>query len=158
MPTPPAPWLKRLYAAPNAVYRLGLGRLLGRRFLQLTHTGRRTGAPHRVVLEVLRYDAATGEAVVVAGYGRRADWYRNVRAGGPAWVDFGRGRRPAAVRELAPDEAADLLVGYERRYGVLRPLLRRVLSAFAGFDYRGTDDDRRHVAEALPMIAFTPRR
>ena len=158
MPEPPPPWLKRAYAAPQALYRLGLGGLLGHRFLLLTHTGRRTGAPHRAFIEVVRYTPATGEAVVLAGYGRTSDWYRNVRAGGPAWVDFGQGPRPARHRDVPPDEAAQALVAYERRYGPLRPLLHRVISAFAGFDYRGTDDDRRRAAEALPMLAFTPRR
>ena len=158
MPTPPPPWLKRLYRAPAVLYRLGLGRLLGHRFLLLTHTGRRTGGRHQALVEVVRYDPATGEAVVIAGYGKGSDWYRNVRAGGPGWVDFGRGPRPAGFRDVTPDEAADVLVAYERRYGVLRPLLRRVLSALAGFDYRGTADDRRRAVGILPMIALAPRR
>lgn len=158
MPTPPPAWLKRLYAAPQLLYRVGLGRLAGHRFLELTHTGRRTGARHRAVIEVVRYTPATGEAVVLAGYGRGSDWYRNVRAGGPVWVDFGRGPRPARARELPADEAVPALATYERRYGVLRPVLHRVLSAFAGFPYRGTDDDRRRAVAVLPMIALTPRR
>ena len=158
MPTSPSPWLKRVYAAPQLLYRHGLGRLLGHRFLLLTHTGRRTGTPHRAVVEVVRYDTASGEATVVAGYGPTADWYRNVRAGGPLWVDFGRGARPARFRDVPPDEAVGVLAAYERRYGPLRPLVRRVLSAFAGFPYRGTDDDRRRLARTLPMLALTPQR
>lgn len=159
MPTPPPRWLKRAYAAPQLLYRVGLGRLLGHRFLLLTHTGRRTGERYRAVIEVVRYDAATGEAVVISGYGRASQWWRNVRAGGPAWVDFGRGARSARYRDVAPDEAIAILAAYERRYrGPLRPLLRRVLSALAGFDYRGTDGDRRRVVEAMPMLALTPRR
>ena len=158
MPTPPPAWLKRAYAVPQLLYRVGLGRLAGHRFLLLTHTGRRTGAHHHAVVEVVRYTPATGEAVVLAGYGPSSDWYRNVRAGGPAWVDFGRGPRPAQARAVPADEAVLALAAYERRYGVLRPLLHRVLSAFAGFAYRGTDDDRRRAVEVLPMLALTPRR
>ncbi len=158
MPTPPPPWLKRVYAAPQWLYRHGLGRLLGHRFLLLTHTGRRTGARHHAVVEVVRYDAATGEAVVIAGYGPTSDWYRNVRVGGPVWVSFGRGGRRARFRDVPADEAAMVLARYERRYGPLCPLLRRTLSALAGFPYRGTDDDRRRVAEVLPMLALTPLR
>jgi hypothetical protein len=55
------------------------------------------------------------------------------------------------------DEGALVLAADERRYGVLRPLLRGVLSAFAGFEYHGTDDDRRRAVGALPMLALTPR-
>ena len=158
MPTPPPPWLERLYAAPQVLYRVGLGRLLGHRFLLLTHTGRRTGARHRALVEVVRYTPATGEAVVVAGYGTSSQWWRNVRAGGPVWVDFGRGPRPARFRDVPPDEAVAALAAYERRYGVLAPLLRRVISALAGFDYRGSDDDRRRAVAAMPMLALSPRR
>lgn len=158
MPTPPPPWLRRVYSAPRALYRHGLGRLLGHRFLLLTHTGRRTGARHQVVVEVVRYEPISGAATVIAGYGPTSDWYRNVRAGGPVAVDFGRGSRPARARVVPPDEGAVVLAAYERRYGLLRPLLRRVLSALAGFPYRGTDDDRRRVVETMPMLALSPLR
>lgn len=156
MPMRPSDRLKRLFAAPNGLYAHGLGRLLGHRFLQLTHTGRRSGRRYRVVLEVLRYDAASGEAVVIAGFGEHADWLRNVRAGGPAWVDFGRGARRADHRVLGIDEAVGVLVDYERRYGPIRPALRRVLGMLAGFGYRGTDGDRRRLAATLPLVAFRP--
>ena len=156
MPTPPPPWLRRVYAAPRALYRAGLGRTLGHHFLLLTHTGRRSGARYQAVVEVVRYDATTGEAVVWAGYGRTSDWFRNVRAGGPVWVDFGRGARPARFRDVPPDEALVALAAYERRYGLLRPPMHRVVSALAGFDYRGTEEDRRRAVEVLPMIALAP--
>ena len=157
MRSAPAPWLRRLYAAPNAVYARGWGRLLGHRFVQLTHTGRRSGRTYRVVLEVARYDRTTGEATVTAGYGRGSDWFRNVRAGGPTWIDFGRGPRPATHRELSQDEAISVIADYERRARLARPLVRRVLGSLAGFDYRGSEADRRRLVETLPMVAFTPQ-
>ncbi|QAY70281.1 nitroreductase family deazaflavin-dependent oxidoreductase [Xylanimonas protaetiae] len=153
-----APWVRRAFAAPNVVYDRGLGRLLGHRFLQLVHTGRRTGARHRVVLEVLGYDTRTGEAVVVAGFGTHADWLRNLRAGGPAWVSFGRGPRAAAWREVDDREAVDVLRAYEQRYGPLRPLLRRTLRGLARYDYRSTDESRHRLPHRLPLVALRPTR
>lgn len=157
MPTAP-PWLKTVFAAPNALYACGWGRLLGHRFVQLTHTGRTSGRRYRVVLEAVRYDPATGEVTVSVGFGRGSDWYRNVHAGGPAWVDFGRGAREVEWRELRIGEAMAVMADYERCAGLFRPVVRRVLGALAGFEYRGTDDDRRRLVETLPMLAFTPRR
>ncbi len=61
MATNVPPWLRAVFAAPNALYRHGMGRVLGRRFLQLTHVGRKSGAEHTVVLEVLRYNRDTGD-------------------------------------------------------------------------------------------------
>lgn len=150
------PWLRALFAAPNALYRHGLGGLLGRRFLQLTHVGRTSGSPHTVVLEVLRYDRATGEAVAVSGFGEKAQWLRNLRANGTASVSFGRAPRPATVRFLDTDEAVAVLTAYEHRYGVLRPLLRRTLTLLLDFEYRGTDADRLRLAQTLPLVAFRP--
>ncbi len=74
-------WLKRLLSAPNAFYAWGLGRIFGHRFLQLTHTGRKTGKEYRVVVEVVKYDRTTGDAIVMSGFGRRSGWFRNVSAG-----------------------------------------------------------------------------
>lgn len=152
------PWLRTAFAAPNALYRHSMGRVLGRRFLQLTHVGRTTGAAHSVVLEVLRYDRDSGEAVVISGLGGGSQWLRNLRANGEARVSFGRTPRRAEVRFLEPDEAVDVMVAYERRYGLLRPALRRVLTLLVGFDYRGTEDDRRRLVEELPLVAFRPAR
>ena len=47
---PPRTRLRRaLFRAPIWLYRLGLGGLLGGRFLLLTHTGRTSGRPRQVV-------------------------------------------------------------------------------------------------------------
>ncbi|MFD6447065.1 nitroreductase family deazaflavin-dependent oxidoreductase [Promicromonospora sp. NPDC060204] len=156
MATTLSPWLRTTFAAPNALYRHGMGGVLGRRFLQLTHVGRRSGAEHTVVLEVVRYDRDTGEAVVISGFGEGAQWLRNLRANEDARISFGRAPRRAKVRFLEPDEAVDVMTGYERRYGILRPLLRRTLTLLVGFEYRGTDEDRRRLVERLPLVAFRP--
>jgi deazaflavin-dependent oxidoreductase (nitroreductase family) len=156
MATTIPPWLRVVFAAPNALYRHRMGRVLGRRFLQLTHVGRKSGAEHTVVLEVLRYDRETGEAVVISGFGEGAQWLRNLRANGEARISFGRTPRRAELRELDADEAVGVLIHYERSYGILQPLLRRTLSLLGGFDYRGTDEDRRRLVEKLPLIAFRP--
>ncbi|WP_454855870.1 nitroreductase family deazaflavin-dependent oxidoreductase [Promicromonospora soli] len=156
MATTIPPWMRTVFAAPNALYRHGMGRVLGRRFLQLTHVGRKSGAEHTVVLEVLRYDRDTGEAVVISAFGEGAQWLRNLRANGDARISFGRTARRAEFRLLDADEAFDVMTGYERRYGILRPLVRRTLGLFVDFDYQGTDEDRRRLVGQLPMLAFRP--
>jgi deazaflavin-dependent oxidoreductase (nitroreductase family) len=138
------------------LYANGLGRLLGHRFLQLTHTGRRTGRPHQVVLEVVCYDRRSGEATVICGFGRHADWLRNVRAGGPTWVDFGRGPRPAAYRVLSLEEAEEAYAAYERRNRLVGPGVRWTLTALLGWRYDGSPAARRRMVEELPMVAFSP--
>jgi deazaflavin-dependent oxidoreductase (nitroreductase family) len=149
-------WLRASFRAPNLLYDKGFGRLLGHRFLRLTHTGRRTGRPHRVVVEVVRYDRSSGEATVVSGFGRAADWYRNVTSGLPAWVDFGAGPRAASYRVLPVEEAEQVYAAYERRNILLGPLVRWTLTELLGWRYDGSPDARRRMAQELPMLALRP--
>ncbi|WP_051510513.1 nitroreductase family deazaflavin-dependent oxidoreductase [Intrasporangium oryzae] len=149
-------WLKRVYAAPGALYDHGLGRLLGHRFVRIGHIGRRTGLLHHAVVEVTHYDRVTGEATVMAGYGPRADWVRNIRAAGGASLDFGHGPRPAAYRVLDVDEAIEVFRHYERRNVLLLPGIRATLWVLLGWRYDGSEPARRRLAEQLPMLAFRP--
>lgn len=149
-------WLRLAFRVPNSLYANGFGRLLGHRFLQLTHTGRRTGRRHQVVLEVVRYDRTSGEATVICGFGQHADWLRNVRAGGRAWVDFGRGPSPAAYRELSLEEAEEVYAAYERRNWLVGPGVRWTLTALLGWRYDGSPAARRRMVADLPMVAFSP--
>ncbi len=151
-------WLRAGFRLPNRLYEHGVGRLLGHRFLQLTHVGRRTGLERHVVLEVVRYDRATGEAVVVSGFGPRADWFRNITATGQASVGFGHGSHPAAFRVLGTDEAMDVVSGYERRNRLATPLLRSVLGRLVGWPYDGSASARRRLVDQLPLVAFRPAR
>jgi deazaflavin-dependent oxidoreductase (nitroreductase family) len=150
--------LRWLFRAPKTLYAFHAGPLLGHRFLLLRHRGRLTGNTHATVLEVLAWDAASREAVVISGFGRRAQWMRNVLAAGAAEIEIARERWPASVRPLGPAEGAAVLAEYERRNRLAQPLLRRLLSRLAGVSYDGTEQARRTVAERLPLVAFTPCR
>lgn len=149
--TPPA-WLLTAFRLPVRLYDHRMGQLLGQRFLPWTHTGRRTGRRHATVLEVVCHNAAAGEYVVVSGRGDRADWLRNLEAGGPDGVTVGRTTCPVTHRVLDIDEAMDVLVDYERRNRLIAPLLRRALSALVGKPLRGTNADRRMLVSELPFI------
>jgi deazaflavin-dependent oxidoreductase (nitroreductase family) len=150
--------VRRALRAPAALYRAGLGPVLGHRFLLLTHRGRKSGRTYETVLEVVRWRADAREAVVLAGLGRRANWLRNVQAGGAVEVRIGRERFVPAARELDVDEAVATLADYERRNRLLLPVVRAVLSRLAGFRYDGTDAARRRLVETLPLVAFADRR
>jgi deazaflavin-dependent oxidoreductase (nitroreductase family) len=132
--------------------------MLGHRFLMLTHRGRRSGRLYQTVLEVLRWDAEREEAIVMSGFGRQAQWYRNVIAGGAAEVHVGRDRFTPVVRSLGADDAVAELSDYERRHRLLTPVVRSVLSRLAGFTYDGSSASRRRLVEVLPVLAFRRER
>ena len=146
--------LRRALRVPVPLYRAGFGWVLGRRFLMLTHVGRKSGRRYDTVLEVVGRLPGSDEYVVMAGLGRSADWLRNVHAGGAREVTVGTRRFRPAVRELAEDEAVEVLAGYERRNRLAAPILRAVLSRLVGWRYTGSDADRRRLIRELPLVAF----
>jgi deazaflavin-dependent oxidoreductase (nitroreductase family) len=150
-------WLRVAFRGPDQLYRHGLGFLLGRRFLRLTHVGRRSGTRYATVLEVVGYDPAVPELVVVSGFGARADWLRNLQGGGPAEVTVGRATFRAEHRMLGTDEAVAVFAEYERRNRVIAPIVRRVLSWLLGWHYDGSPEARRRMAGQLPLVALRPR-
>ena len=138
-------------------YRLGLGFLLGRRFLRLTHRGRKTGRLYRAVVEVVHFDRDRHEAIVMSGWGRRSNWFRNVEAGGAVEVELGRERFVPEARVLEPEEAAAVLADYERRNKIVAPVVRAVISRLAGFHYDGSPESRLRVVEKLPLVGLRRR-
>ncbi len=155
-PHPPTGLLHVLLTIPNALYAAHLGRLLGHRFLLLTHRGRKSGRLRRVVLEVVRYDASTGESMVAAGWGKRTQWYLNVVAGGVAEVSSAGRTYYPTWREVEVEEAIGILADYERRMRLVAPIIRAVLGRLLGWRYDGSQAARRRAAEQLPMLAFRP--
>jgi deazaflavin-dependent oxidoreductase (nitroreductase family) len=150
--------LRWLLRAPVALYSAHAGWLLGHRFLLLRHRGRRTHRRYSNVLEVVAWRPAAREAVVVSGFGRGSQWYRNLLAGQGVEVRIGRLRFAPEVRQLGGDEAVAVLADYERRNRLVAPLVRAVLSKLAGFDYDGSDAARRRLVQSLPLVALRPRQ
>ncbi|HEU5439626.1 MAG TPA: nitroreductase family deazaflavin-dependent oxidoreductase [Ktedonobacterales bacterium] len=152
-PARPRGLLRWGFKLPVVLFRARLGWLLGHRFLMLTHRGRTTGKLRRTVLEVVRYDPATHESVVVSAYGERADWYRNLLAHPPLEVRTGGSRYVPQYRLLDPDERRAALRRYQRRY----PRAFRAIMRFLGYPYDGTEAGLRALAGAVSMVAFRPQ-
>nr|WP_246331088.1 nitroreductase family deazaflavin-dependent oxidoreductase [Saccharopolyspora hordei] len=147
--------LRLLLRAPIHLYRLGLGRLAGYRFVYLAHRGRRTGARREVVVEVVRYDPAVPEVVVVAAWGKNPDWYRNVRAAPAIELRVADQRWPEPEhRFLDGSEVQRLLAEYQQRH----PRAWRRLAPLLGFPADPSDPRWPDVAARTRAIAFRPRR
>jgi deazaflavin-dependent oxidoreductase (nitroreductase family) len=155
-PAPPRGVLRWLLSLPDWLYRARLGRLLGHRFLRLTHRGRKSGQVRHVVLEAVHYDRATREIVAAAGWGERTQWLQNLRAGGALEVATGPDRYRPVVRYLPPEEAEQVFAGYEQRNRFAAPIVRRVLSGLLGWRYDGSAEARRRAVRQLTLVGFHP--
>ncbi|MFD3431377.1 nitroreductase family deazaflavin-dependent oxidoreductase [Nocardia fluminea] len=122
-------WLVR---APIWLYRAGFGFVFGSRLLMLRHTGRRSGAPRFVVLEVIDRPAS-GEYVIVSGFGITAQWYRNIRADPQVRISTGRTREVAATATPMPeDESAIALERYIHNHPKAWDKLRTTIEQATG--------------------------
>jgi len=145
---PPTGLARLGYRLPIWFYRLGLGSLLGSRFLLLSHTGRKTGKLRQTVLEVVRHDKERNIFIVAAGFGRESDWYRNVTANPEVQIQSAGGKWQMQARILTPVEAGEELLDYARRY----PKMIRELAKFMGYRLDGSEEDIRAMGEMLPMV------
>ena len=90
---------------PNLDLQSPAGALLGARILMLEHIGRKSGAPRYAVLEVVGHPAPE-TYVVASGFGRKAQWFHNIRANPRVRVYVGsRAPRRATARVLDQSEA-----------------------------------------------------
>lgn len=132
--------LRTVARSPIGFFRAGYGWLFGERFLMLQHTGRRSGLPRFVVLEVVRR-LPDGRYVIAAGTGKTADWYRNVRAESRVRMWVGRLRdAPAVARPLGDEEARHQLEAYRTEHPTAWRVLRPVIARATGRAGAGDDE------------------
>ena len=150
----PHPITRVLYRLPVYLYRLGLGWLLGTRFLMVEHTGRKSGRRYQTVVEVAGWDPATDTYLVASGYGLYADWYRNLKASPETIIQIGRKRLAARARHLGPEESGQAMVGYARQH----PAAARGLARLLEYKVSGGEGAYRQLGETeFPFVAFEPR-
>jgi deazaflavin-dependent oxidoreductase (nitroreductase family) len=133
---------------------LGLGRIVGHRFLQVTHRGRRSARLHRTVLEVISFEPRTRESIALSAWGERADWHHNIQTSPAVQVLTGGQRFTPEQRFLASDELYRVLQHYLSRNRVIAPIVRRIL----GLRLDGSSADRAMLdARGYRGVAFRPR-
>lgn len=143
--TPPTGLTRWFFRAPTGLYRTGLGWMLGKRFVMVEHTGRKSGKTYETVLEVI--GRSDGTIDVAAAWGPTSDWYRNVRAKPSVRVSSGRIRNaPATAAILDEGLAAAAFAEYTRAH----PRAARALSKSLGLPL----EDPATMAASVPVVRF----
>ncbi len=146
------------FKTPALVYVGPLAWLLATRsILLLETTGRRSGRPRRVTLSFM---PLPGRFIVFAGWGERADWYRNILAQPRVVVRIG-GRRFAGTAHLVadPSERAALMRQMSARSADIGPpvFARPLLRALRLFDYDAEIARAVSFDGALPVVELVAR-
>lgn len=121
--------------------------LFGSRILLLEHVGRKSGARRHAVLEVIDHPLPD-TYVVASGFGRKAQWFRNIQANPRVRVSAaGQGPRPATARILDQQEADRTLATYRTRHPKAWERMRPALKETPGAAITDADTP-------LPMVEF----
>ncbi len=149
---PPRGTARTLYRLPIRLFHLHLGWLLMGHFLLLTHIGRKSGQPRQTLLEVLLHDRANDVYYVMAGWGERSDWVKNIEKTPQVEISVGHRNFRTLARRLPPEEAESKVIAYGRQH----PHLIRSLPRLLGYRTDGTEADLRALARLGIVVAFEP--
>lgn len=119
----------------------------------LTHRGRRTGKLFRSPLEVIA-TSDDGEIMVAPLTGERADWYRNVIAGGLIGGSVRGQQGYQQWRRVSEDEAAAALAGYQRAHRIYSRAILTAISRANGLPSSSPHD----IAASIPVLALRTER
>jgi deazaflavin-dependent oxidoreductase (nitroreductase family) len=152
--TKPTGWLRLGFRLPIWLYHWRMGWLLGRRFLMLSHVGRKSGLIRQTVIEVVSHDEAMGIYYVVSGFGRKSDWFQNILKTPKVKVMVGN--RPFdAIAEVTSQEKA---VSTLQEYATLHPLAFKELSKLLlGEVIDPTPENCKKFIHIMPMVGFVPQ-
>lgn len=150
---PPRGRLRWFLRLPIGLYRVHLGWLLGRRFLLLHHSGRKSGLPRRTVVEMVRHDAADDTYIIASGFGERTDWLLNLARQPDITIEVGRRQLAVRARRLTPAEGTAELRDYARRHSRAAQALGR----FMGVDLSGGAVGFDAAGQLIPIVALQPR-
>ena len=150
----PPKGIKRLFFRfPILLYKIGLGSLLGERFLKLMHTGRKSGLERETVLEVVKHDSETGVYYIASGWGEKSNWFRNILESPHVGVQVKNSKFTAVADRLSTDDAAGILLDYAVRYPRAFALLAK---SMMGEKLDASGENIRRIAEHVPIIALEP--
>lgn len=141
-----------LFKLPVFLYRLNLGWLLGMRFMQLTHVGRRSGKVHRTILAVLRFDEKSKEIYAVSAW-KGSDWYHNIQATPALQVESGSIQYVPQQRTLSPEEITTAFLEYREQL----PVFSRMVCRIPGWKWDSSYEEFLELARTLRGVAFKPK-
>ncbi len=141
-----------IFKLPLLLYRLHLGWLLGKRFMQLTHIGRRSGKVRKTILAVLKFDENTKEIYAISAW-PGSDWYYNIQASPALQVETGFVHYAPTQRTLSPEEITTTFIEYRNKH----PLFARMICRIPGWKWDSSYEEFLELARTLHGVAFSPK-
>jgi deazaflavin-dependent oxidoreductase (nitroreductase family) len=141
-----------LFRAPIWLYKYNLGWLMSSRMIKITHTGRVSGEPRQVVLEVVKHDPTTDTYYIAAAWGEKSDWVKNIQANPQVQVQVGRRNLDLIAEQLTPEQSEAVVLDYSQKH---RSTMMN-LAGFMGYKLDGSEEDFRELGRMLMTFALKP--
>lgn len=142
-----------LMRSPLLLYKLGLGWVMGERFLRLRHRGRKSARVHDTVLEVVGKDEQTGTYYIASGWGEGSHWFRNIQKTPGVGVQVGSRKFQAKAERVPDDEACEIHYKYSQKYPKAFAVLTYKL---LGEKLEPTEENASKMAKYVPVAALKP--
>jgi len=137
---------------PVYIYRVGLGFILGQRFLMLEHTGRKTGLKHQCVLEIVFFDHDKRTYYVASGWGKRSNWLKNIEADPDVTIMIGDNKYRSVASRLNFNDSLSIMNNYSETHpAAFKILAKKIL----GESIASKNEKVGKMAENVPVVGFT---
>jgi deazaflavin-dependent oxidoreductase (nitroreductase family) len=148
----PGPLFKWLFKIPILFYKIGLP-LFSDFILLLTTKGRKSGKLRYTPLEYYR-EEGTGYFIIMAGWGGRSDWQKNIQANQNVYVQAGWKSFEAVAEQLTEVEVAS----YIKKAILNNPKSTRIWSRWAGETVTLAEPHTVHTAaKYFPSFRLKPK-
>ncbi|MBM3181411.1 MAG: nitroreductase family deazaflavin-dependent oxidoreductase [Chloroflexi bacterium] len=141
----PSGWLlKQAFKVPIPLWRMGLGFLVGKLFMILTTTGRKSGQPRHTAIEFREYK---GRKYVYCAFGEKADWYKNILTDPRVTIQTASGTEHVIARRITDE--GELVEAFE--FVAHNPTMRRWVQALG---FRLNRDEFIAQKERFYLVTF----
>lgn len=151
LPYPDHPLLKYALKSPILLWRLGFGPIIGKLFLVLTTTGRKSGLPRRTVVEYHHYN---GQIFIMAAW-PESDWYRNIQNNPRVTVQTAAGVERCTARRITADEELKQVFGFVEKNPLFKSFWEKLGGPETVEDFLA-EKDRYHLITFEKTDASTP--
>ncbi|MBI9051792.1 MAG: nitroreductase family deazaflavin-dependent oxidoreductase [Anaerolineaceae bacterium] len=151
--SPPKGISRLFFRFPILLFKIGLGWIFGKRFLLLHHTGRKSGLPRKVVLEVPKYDKETNTYYVNAGFGPKSDWFRNIQKQPQNSIQVGNKTHKVIAKQVSAEESGQIMLEFAKKY----PFEAKFIAKGVGYyDVGDADEDWINLGREMIFVALRP--
>ena len=125
--------------------------MVGKYFLLLTTSGRKSGKPRHTPLEY-RYDPSDDSYFIMAGWGGNTDWFRNVTANPNVSAQVGRRKFTCRAERVGDEEVAAKMAETIR----INPGSKLLWSRWAGEEVDDSPESLLRAAKHFPSFRLKP--